>query len=213
MKRSVPLAMLSLAIVSAASLQTFAQPAPAAASEAAAAPVLVDVASVKSSAVRVNGDTWHEFEIVLDVRPGGRPVSGQFVDRVRVTLNLGVEAVGEKGAKTLMFYRSSQEAISLEGGRQTVRFYLPSEVVARDKLRPEPAFRVVELEVGGQPVPPSKAQVSDEFKNLDMVKNFLGKVSSEGAANEGILVPQHLSPFAFDSQRRAPSVIRRESQR
>jgi hypothetical protein len=45
------------------------------------------------------------------------------------------------------------------------------------------------------------------------VKNFRDKAGSEAAINEGLLVPQHLTPFAQDPQRRAPTVFRREAQR
>lgn len=196
--------------MSAGPKMAFAQPAPPAAESVAQ----VDVAAVKFNAARGGGDSWLETEIDLNVKPGGRSVSGQFVDRVRVTLSLGVEATDEKGAKRLVFYRSSMETIALEGGaKSTVRFYLPPEVVRRDKLRADAKYYVVELEVNGQPQPPAKASVANDFTNIEMVKNFLTKVGAESGANEGVLIPQHLSPFAFDSQRRAPSVYRRESQR
>jgi hypothetical protein len=203
---------LPLAVVSVASLPLNAQPAPAAAPAEAIA--LAEVTAVKFAGARWGSDNWFEAEIEVTAKPGGRAVSGQFVDRVRVTLSLGVEASDEKGTKKMTFYRSSVEAITLEGGgKSTFRFYLPPEVVSRDKLRPDVKYYVVELEAGGQAQPAGRANASTDFKSAESVKNFLSKVSAEAGPNEGILMPQHLSPFAYDSQRRAPSVLRREGQR
>lgn len=210
MKLPVPLVLLSLAFVSVPSLRLSAQPAPAAPAEAAA---LVEVAAVKFGGARSAGDNWLEAEVEVNVRPGGRAVSGQFVDRVRLTLSLGVEAADDKGAKRMVFHRSSAEAITLEGGKAFFRFYLPPEVVKRDKLRPDVKYYAVEIEAGGQLQPPVKASASSDFVSAESIKNFLSKVTAESGTNDGVMVPQYLTPFAFDSQRRAPSFVRRESQR
>lgn len=210
MKLPVSLALLSLALVSVTPLQIFAQPAPAATAEAAA---LVEVAAVKFGGARFGGDSWLEAEVEVNVRPGGRAVSGQFVDRVRLTLSLGAEATDDKGAKRMVFHRSSAEAITLEGGKAFFRFYLPPEVVRRDKLRPDVKYYAVEIEAGGQVQPPVKASASNDFTSAESIKNFLSKVGAESGPNEGVLVPQYLTPFAFDTQRRSPSFVRRESQR
>jgi hypothetical protein len=206
MKTPAILAFLSLSLVSVSPLPMFAQTAPAAAEV-----VEVEVSGVKFDNARFGRDSWTEATVDLAVRPGGRASSGRFVDRVRVTLSLGAEASGEKGEKRTVFFRASAEAITLEGGRAFFRFYLPPEVVKRDKLRPE--YHVVELEVGGKQLPPVKANVSSNITSADMLKNFLAKVSSDGGANDGVLMPQHLTPFAYDEQRPAPTVLRREPQR
>lgn len=211
MKIPAALALLSLTFVSASTLPLAAQPAPAATAEAGAQ---VAVTSVKFGGARTSGDSWFEAEVEVEARPGGRAVSGQFIDKVRVTLNLGMEATDDKGAKRMVFHRSSAEAITLEGGAKSVfRFYLPPEVVRRDKLRPDVKFYAVEIEAAGQPQPPVKASASNDFTSAESIKNFLSKVSAEAGPNEGVLIPQYLSPFAFDSQRRSPSFVRRESQR
>lgn len=208
MKLPPVLAFLSLSFVSVPPLPVAAQAVPA---PAAAEAVEVEVSAVKFDELRAGRDTWVEAAVDLAVRPGGRAVSGRFVDRVRVTLNLGAEATNEKGEKSTVFFRASSEAITIEGGRAFFRFYLPPELVKRDKLRPE--FYVVELEVGGRQLPPARANASSNITSAEMLKNFLAKVSSEGGANDGMLMPQHLTPFALDSQRPAPTMLRRESQR
>jgi hypothetical protein len=209
MKIPAPFVLLALAFATFSPVQVRAQ-APAAAAEAAAQ---VEVTGVKFNSARFGGDVWLESEIDLMAKPGGRAGPG-FVDRVRVTLSLGLEASDEKGAKRLVFYRANAEMIALEGGtKSTVRFFLPPEVVRRDRLRNDVKYYAVEIEAGGQPQTPTKPSVSSDFTSAEMVRNFLSKVTSESGQNEGILVPQHLSPFANDSQRRAPSVFRREAQR
>jgi hypothetical protein len=58
-----------------------------------------------------------------------------------------------------------------------------------------------------------KGSASARFASEDLRRSFLTKVVAEGARNEGVLVPQHLSPFALDSQRRSPSIVRRDGSR
>jgi hypothetical protein len=176
----------------------------------------VEVAGVKFGGVRSSsGDTWLEVEVDVIARPDGRAVMGEFVDNVRVVLSLGFE-VGDSAAKKWSFYRANVEAVSLEGGVKSVfRFYLPPEILKRDRVPSGDAGKhfVVEFEVGGRPTPPMKGSASARFASEDLRRSFLTKVVAEGARNEGVLVPQHLSPFALDSQRRSPSIVRRDGSR
>ncbi len=200
----VTLAILVFAI----SLQAFAQSTPA------AAPVpQVAVAGIKFTMPRLDNDQWLEAEVELEVRPGGKAVTGEFVDRVRILLSLACEATNAKGEARTVFYRASCEAITLEGGRAQVRFYLPPELVRRDKLRSDVKYYLVDLEVGGEPQAAARGAIAPDLKTGERVKNFRDKVGAEAAANEGLLLPQYLTPFAHDPQRRAPTCLRREAQR
>ena len=174
----------------------------------------VQVVELKADYARAaGGENWLEFSIELDVKPGGRAVSGEFVDRVGVSLALATEAAGGSSDKKRLFYRSSVDLISLESGRHVVRFYLPPEVVKRDRLRAQADFYAVGIEVAGRVQPPSAGAVSKAFSTPDSVKNFQSQVSSEGGNLDGILLPQYLTPFAGDSRRPAPSPLRRETRR
>jgi hypothetical protein len=176
----------------------------------------VEITGVKFAAARSPlGDTWLETEVEVTARPGGRAVMGEFVDNVRVILNLGFE-IGDGGSKKWAFYRANVEAVTLEGGVKSVfRFYLPPEVVKRDRLPSGDSGKhyVIEFEVGGRPIPPMKGSASAKFASEELRRVLLGKVAAEGTRNEGVLVPQHLSPFALDSQRRSPSIVRRDGAR
>ena len=202
--RVFPLFALLAGFVSVFPLQLSSQPAPAS---------QVEVASVKFGAARFGGDNWLEADVELEVKPGGKPVSGEFVNRVRVVLTVGCDATDAKGAKRLDFYRSTAELISVEGGKTNVRFYLPPEVVKRDKLKTPVDYYVVEVDAGGEPQAPAKESASSKFTSIDSRKNFLSKATSESGVNEGILMPQYLTPFSFDAQRRSPTFLRRELQR
>ena len=210
MKIPAFLALALLAFVSASPLRLPAQPAPAAAE--AGAQVEVN-GQVRFGTQRFNGDNWFEAAVELNVRPGGRAVSGQFVDRVRVTLTISFELPDEKGANRNVFYRSSAEAVTLEGGRSTFRFYLPPEVVRRDKLRTDVKFYAVEIEAAGQPQPLSRHSASSSFTSEASVRNFLSQASSQGSVNDGVMLPQHLTPFAYEARLSAPNMVRREAQR
>jgi hypothetical protein len=193
-------------------IQSFAQaPAPGADQQAMAGQV--EVNAVKFGAARNGSDSWMETEIALDVKPGGKSVAGQFVNDVRVTLNLGFESPEAPGGPPKLYYRSSASFITLEGGRHVVRFYLPPEVVKRDRLRAPVKFYSVELEAGGTPQTPARGSVGSGLTSAASVQNFQSTVASESRASEGVLMPQHLTPFISDSQRTTPTAVRREPQR
>lgn len=181
----------------------------------AVAAAQIEVASVKFGYSRAEngGDNWMEALIELDVKPNGKQVSGEFLNRVRVTLNLGCEATSTKGEKSLTYYKSSVEMVSVEGGKAFVRFYLPHEVVKRDRLRGDPQYYLVELEAGGEPQKPNLQSVSKSINNSTLLAGFKGKVASESGANDSLLMPQYLTPFANDSRRSSPTFLRRDAQR
>lgn len=188
--------------------------APVSAQPAPQAPV--EVLDVKFNPVRTNSGTWYETEV--QVQPRGSADNRQFVNRVKVTLNLGVFSVkAPPGAKVPdTYYRSSAEAVAIEGSgsRVSYRFYLPPEIVKRDQITGDQRFYLVELSVNGQAVPLAKNQFpAATFNKPEVVESFRSKVASEAGSNDGVLLPQHLSPFAFDGSRPAPSCIRIENTR
>ncbi|MBC8008729.1 MAG: hypothetical protein H7067_01370 [Burkholderiales bacterium] len=200
-------------LVFGSSLRVAAQGAPVSTETVSA--VQIEVASVKFGSARADGggDYWMESIIELNVKPGGRQVSGEFLNRVRVTLNLGCTLGGAGAEKTYSFYKASGEMIAVEGGKAFVRFYLPPEVVKRDKLRGDPEFYLVELEVAGESQKITLNNTSKGINAAETLASFKGKISSEAAANEGVLMPQYLTPFASDSRRPSPTFLRREAQR
>jgi hypothetical protein len=180
---------------------------------AAAGVVEAEVSSVKFSSARFGSDAWFEADVEVEVKPGGKLVAGQFVNRVRVTLSVGMEGTDEKGAKTINFYRSTAEALTLEGGNSNFRFYFPPEIVKRDKLRPPVTYYAAEVEVAGKVQEPVKSSFASAFTSAVSLQNFISKAASESVSNDGFLIPQFLTPFAADTQRRAPTFARKEALR
>jgi hypothetical protein len=182
--------------------QALAQTPPTAVAE-------VEVGAVKFNGIRQsNGPgTWFEAEVEVVPKPGPG-----FINRVKVTLNLGIEA-GLGSKKRTDFYRASAEAVALDagGGRVFYRFYLPPEIVKRDGIKGDIKYYVIELSVAGKSVPVGKNNVSAFFTTSQLMDSFLSKVSSEAGVNDGILFPQHLTIFSDDNGKPTPTMLRLEN--
>jgi hypothetical protein len=193
-------------------LQSAGQGVPAAVSAPAGADE-VEVSSVKYGSVRAGRDEWIEADVEIEAKPGGRLGGGMFLNRVRVTLSVAIDVPGDKGGKPRTFYRSSAEALALEAGKSHFRFYFPPEIVKRDKLRASVDYFAAEVELGGKIQAQTKASFSAAFTSAASLQKFLAQASSESTPNEGMLIPQFLTPFAADPQRPAPTFLRKEAQR
>jgi hypothetical protein len=173
----------------------------------------VEVTSTKFTNLRApNGSAgnWYEASLVLTVRPAaGSPA--QMVSRVRVSLLVAFELAAAAGAeRRLEYYRAEVECVALEPGRAEVRFYLPAEIVKRDQLHADPKYYGIELAVDGRPVPPGRAAYSSTLGGVDARKNFQKRATAASAANDGLLLPQYLTPFAGEYARTTPSFVRKE---
>lgn len=179
--------------------------------QAPAEPVQVEVTKVDFNAIRgVNtGDSWYEVQIEVEAKPANMRGTDRHVDRVRATLSLGLEVTDDEGKSAYVFYRAAAEAIAIEQGKAYFRFYLPPEVVKRDGIRGDAKFYAVDLEAEGKPQAPSRKSVSAAF-NAQSLQSFQSKIASEAGANDGILQPQYLTPFAYSSGKPAPTFLRVE---
>lgn len=202
--------VLAFAVFAAAVSSVFAQT-----TAPAAAPAPVEVATVKFRPV---AGGWFEAEVEVQAKPGPAAVANRnFVNRVKVTFNLGVFSAKALPNATApdTYYRASAEAVAIETtGRTAFRFYLPPEIVKRDQVTSQQKFYLVELSVGGQALPPTKECISSSFAStaVAFVDGFRSKVSGESSANDGILLPQYLTPFASGGNN-TPSFIRTEGTR
>jgi hypothetical protein len=165
-----------------------------------------EVAQVRFERVR---SEWYQVDVEVDVRSAPENPA-RFVDRLRVRLNLGFRVT--VGGDRWEFYQAESTAVTVAQGKAHFRFYLPPEVVRRDRLSGAADYWAVQLALGGQPVPVTRRQVSTTLPNPTVLENFLARVSAEAPANAGVLVPQHLSPFAdADLGRGTPSFLRPEA--
>lgn len=167
-------------------------------------PTLAEVTNVRQAQYR----GWFEFEVEVNVTPA--TASARFVDRVKVEASIGFDGPQVDGQRTFVLYRAEAEAVTIERGRAFFRFYLPPEVVRRDTLREAPYFSVA-VTAGGQVQPPSRASFSSRtLSTPEVLQSFQSRVSSEAGVNDGIFLPQYLTPAAFDSSKAAPSFVRRD---
>ena len=196
-----------------ATAATAAATTPAAGAKPADLSKNIEVAAVRFNNVNPPGGgaagAWHEVEIEIKIKPEATKDASRFVNRVRATLTLGTEVVGS--AKRIDFYRATAEATTLEVGSSFIRFYLPAEIVRRDSLRGESKYYAVELAVAGQVLPMGKANHTANPAVMPSVQTFLVKALSEAPANDGVLLPQYLTPFANDATRPAPAYVRPEA--
>ena len=175
----------------------------------------VEVTTVRFSNVRAptgaNG-TWLEAEIAVNARPAPGS-TGQMVSRVRVALLLAFElpATAAGGERRLDYYRADAECVALEPGRANLRFYLPPELVKRDQLHGDPKYWGIELTAAGRPVPPARGAYATTLANPDQRKNFQTRGAAAAAGNDGLLLPQYLTPFVNEYPRATPSFVRRDA--
>ncbi|HUG11001.1 MAG TPA: hypothetical protein VMM36_08305 [Opitutaceae bacterium] len=194
----------AVAVACAASIPSAMGQTPATAPE-------VSVRSLKFNYVRVDGQqgTALETEVELDVRGSGATGRNpRFVDNVRVALMLAVQARGRAGAE-FQYYYAEAEAVTLEAGTRSMRFYLPPEIVKRDSLSGEPYAFSVELALDGRMLVPQRASVSETLRDRARYDVFVQKVTEARATTDGILVPQHLFMTGLRDGREAPAVIRK----
>ncbi|MDF3056052.1 MAG: hypothetical protein K0R17_267 [Rariglobus sp.] len=181
-------------------------------------PPPVEVTNVKFNAARVDSGTWYVTEIEVQGRPGAATDNRNFINRVKVSLNLGIFSVkAPQGAKIPdTYYRASAEAVAVDsaGGKAVFRFYLPPEIVKRDQITGDQKFYLIELFVDGKALPLTKNHfTATALSKPEFVESFRSKVSSEAGVNDGIMLPQYLTPFAFAGSPPPPSFIRIESTR
>lgn len=202
-------ALLPLRLIAITGLLSFVSAVPL---RAAPIGVPVEVSAVKFSNVRTPGGApgnWYEAAVALQVRPAhGAPA--QMVSRVRVSLLLAFDLPGVAGAgRRTEFHRAEAECVALEPGRADVRFYLPAEIVKRDQLHGDPRQWGVEIAVEGKPVPAGRAAYSGNLASAEVRQAFQRKGAANSAANDGILLPQYLTPFAGEYPRATPAFVRR----
>lgn len=159
---------------------------------------------------------WHETEIQLDVRRANNPEVSNlaFASNIQVTLYLCFQ-VGRGDDARLVYYTSEVEVAAMERGtrQDRVRFYLPPEIVKRDRIaRADPFAFLVEIRADGNEVPltrESTRRVSSNLQSAEAVRNFLDRVGSEARINDGILQPIFYTPFWNDRRADdAPPFIR-----
>lgn len=144
-----------------------------------------------------DGD-WLECSLLLEVRrdSGDRERRNpDYVDGIVVNLMLGIEVETRSSAQSQFdFYKAEANLVSLPEGRHTVRFYLPPEIVERDRIGQRPHSYLIRLMRGDRIL--SEA-VSRELERPSVKESFLARIDSDAPQNDGILLAQPHTPFVL----------------
>jgi hypothetical protein len=193
---------------------------------------LVKIGGQKNGWIRMQVELQANFnpetKVAVEDKAGKRPANKQWVDKVKVTVTQIYTPLGAANSTEYSYYRASATVLTLEvGSPRSVYFYLPGDIVKRDRLKMHPDFFYIQLEVGGNEIP-----IHNEAGrvNPDMLsavhKQFITKAQFELArdqadrgvsANAGMLRPQFLVPYAiFDTLPQSspsPEFIREDAAR
>lgn len=174
----------------------------------------VSVSRVQFRRDRLDGmrEDWIEIEVEV---AGGRNRSPnardpRFSGRVRAVLNLAY-AAGSRDAKEFRYFQCDVTIPTIEQGeKRKLFFYLPPEVIKRDRLSREPEAFLIELFVDEKAVPTRREHVSSNLSDASRVSNFRSRVSLGAKENDGILVPIFETPFFLvrEKMRESPAYIR-----
>ncbi len=183
----------------------------------------VNIRSVHFDPVKLGGqqNQWIRTQVELhanfnpeakatpDAEAGAKkPTNKAWVDKVKVTLTLIFKPIGTTTAAEFSYYRSTATVLTMEVNTdRSVYFYLPGDIVKRDRLKMQPDYFYVQLEVGGteQPLFTEAGRPVPDMVNA-LHKQFLDKKIFDGArseadravnANTGMLKPHFLVPAAF----------------
>ena len=185
----------------------------------------VYVRSVHFDPVKIGGqkNDWIRMQIELQAnfnpdtklpaedKSGKRAPNKQWVDRIKVTVTQIFKPLSAKDATEFSYYRASATVLTMEvNSSRSLYFYLPGDIVKRDRLKMQPDYYYVQLEVGGTEVPlyNDAGRLSADMQAA-VHKQFVNKKDYDGArdladrgvgANAGMLRPQYLVPYAiFDN--------------
>lgn len=139
---------------------------------------------------------WLECSLQLEVRRDSSDrerKNPDYIDGIVVTLMLGIE-VGRisSSQRQFEFYDSEANLVSLPEGRHIVRFYLPPEVVERDRIGQQVHSYLIRLSRGELVLGES---VSRNLERANVRESFLARIDSDATENQGILLAQPFTPF------------------
>lgn len=152
-----------------------------------------------------------ETKVAAEDKATKRAANKQWVDKVKVTVTQIYKPVAVKEAAEFSYYRSTATVLTMEvNSPRSVYFYLPGDIVKRDRLKMQPDYYYVQLEVGGTEVPlyseagrlspDMQAAVHKQFANKQAFDGARDLADRGVAANAGMLRPQYLVPYAiFDT--------------
>ena len=152
-----------------------------------------------------DGD-WLECSLQLEVRRDSSDRERRdpdYVDGIVVSLMLGIEVDrGSSSERQFEFYDAEANLVSLPEGRHTVRFYLPPEVVERDRVGQQVHSYLIRLSRGERLI---QEFVSRNLERSNVRESFLSRIDSDAPENQGVLLAQPNTPFVVAYPNDTPS--------
>ena len=139
---------------------------------------------------------WLECSLLMEVRRDSSDrerKNPDYIDGLVVTLMLGIElGRSSSSERQFEFYDAEANLVSLPEGRHIVRFYLPPEVVERDRIGQQVHSYLIRLSRGERVLGES---VSRNLERASIRDRFLARIDSDATENQGILLAQPFTPF------------------
>ncbi len=160
-------------------------------------PVVVRGLEFRHATVAGGADPWLQIRVLLHGGPNRDPEARhpRFNEAVRVQLSLATRA-GRATDSEPDFYRSAVDLVAVEDRRTiAVPFFLPPEIVKRDRLTATPFAALVEIEVGGRPLPFRREHAAGALTDRDRLVRFRKHVDQKAAGTDGLLLPIYHTPF------------------
>lgn len=177
----------------------------------------VSVRSVKFGQARLPSHRDPHFEIAVELRGeriGKVGESLEFHRTVELRLELAF-AVGRGSHERFEFYRSEARLVGIFSREErTVYFFLPPEIVKRDRLSRDPMAWRVSISVEGEPIAYEPGSYSASLREPTAAQGFVARVEAEAHRNDGLLLPIYLTPFSADTSGRgllSPSYLRSDA--
>lgn len=199
---------LAILLVGFASQSAIAQEQPASPA------IVVDRVRFDRAPDRITGEQWLACTIEFTARtnPAEEPANRLWVDNVGLRFTIGYGDPAKNQGKLDFAYQASVSIISVElNSRREVTFFLPPEIMKRDRLRyGDPDFWVVELTINGTPVQATSASTSRSITDRSILDGFTRAANEHLGRTEGILQPAYLTPFGVTG-RNSPTFKRLET--
>lgn len=150
-----------------------------------------------------------EAKVTAEAEAGPKkPINKNWVDKIKVTVTLIFKPIGTTTAEEFAYYRSTATVLTMEVNTdRSVYFYLPGDIIKRDRLKMQPDYYYVQVEVGGTEQPlfsENGRPVADmgnalhkfflDKKNFDLARPQADRAVS---STSGMLRPHYLVPAAF----------------
>ena len=142
-------------------------------------------------------DDWIEIAIELEGgrNPQSESVNPEFVNNINVSLSLCYK-INTGAVRGYHYYQAEAAIISLQRGKKkTGYFYLPPEIIQRDRLNLRPYAYLVELKLNDVPLAVERDNISSNLFDSTQLFNFKARVASDAVKNSGILMPIYHTPF------------------